>query len=134
MFTGVTCYSLQNHLRTTVRGVGQVETDELYVDVDKRGVHYVFPVQAKGGKDELGVVQIEQDLALGKEKYPDLVCRSIAAQFMAGDVIALFEFAVDDTGEGEEVRKVDERHYRLVSSNELSREELEQYRQRSGLA
>ena len=133
VFTGVTCYSLQNHLRTTVKGIGQVETDELYVGVDKRGAHHVFPVQAKGGNDEIGVVQIEQDLALGAEKYPDLVCRPIAAQFMAGDVIALFEFTVDETDEGDEVRKVDEAHYRLVVPSDLSREELERYRRRSGL-
>ncbi len=31
VFTGVTCYSLQNHLRTSVPGIGQVETDELYI-------------------------------------------------------------------------------------------------------
>ena len=51
IFTGLTCYSLQNHLRTTVTGMGQVETDEIYVGVDKRGVHYILPVQAKGKKD-----------------------------------------------------------------------------------
>ncbi|MEP0548842.1 MAG: hypothetical protein ABJF88_18050 [Rhodothermales bacterium] len=101
--------------------------------VDKRGVHYVFPVQAKGGNDEIGVVQIEQDMALGAEKYPNLVCRPIAAQFMADDVIALFEFTVDETGAKDEVRKVDESHYRLVAPGELSDEELERYRQRSGL-
>lgn len=132
IFTGVTCYSLQNHLRTTVKGIGQVETDELYVGVDKRGAHYVFPVQAKGGKDEIGVVQIEQDMALGAEKYPGLVCRPIAAQFMAGGVIALFEFTVDETDEGDEVRKVDESHYRLVAPGDLSRDELDRYRQRAG--
>ena len=132
IFTGTTCYSLQNHLRTTVTGIGQVETDELYIGVDKRGAHYVFPVQAKGGNDEIGVVQIEQDMALGAEKYPDLVCRPIAAQFMADSVIALFEFTVDETEEGDEVRKVDESHYRLVAPNDLSREELERYRQRAG--
>ena len=27
VFTGVTCYSLQNHLRTAVPGIGQIETD-----------------------------------------------------------------------------------------------------------
>jgi hypothetical protein len=46
IFTGVTCCSLQNHLRTTVPNFGQVETDEIYVGVDRRGAHYVFPVQA----------------------------------------------------------------------------------------
>ena len=132
VFTGVTCYSLQNHLRTTVRGIGQVETDELYIGVDKRGAHYVFPVQAKGGTDEIGVVQIEQDAALGAEKYPSLVCRPIAAQFMEGGVIAMFEFTVDETEDADAVRKVDEAHYKLVGPDELSADEPERYRQRAG--
>ena len=71
IFTGVTCYSLQNHLRTTVPEVGQVETDEIYIGVDRRGVHFVFPVQAKGGKDKINIVQIEQDFALCAQ-VPDL--------------------------------------------------------------
>ena len=48
VFLGIACYSLQNHFRTTVSGIGQVETDEVYVGVDKSGAHYVVPVQAKG--------------------------------------------------------------------------------------
>lgn len=44
IFTGITCYSLQNHLRTTVREIGQVETDEIYIGIDKRGAHYVLPI------------------------------------------------------------------------------------------
>ena len=51
IFLGIACYSLQNHLRTTASNMGQVETDELYVGVDRRGSHYVVPIQAKGGKD-----------------------------------------------------------------------------------
>ncbi len=38
-FTGVTCYSLQNHLRTSVPEIGQIEVDELYVGLDRRGAH-----------------------------------------------------------------------------------------------
>lgn len=72
IFTGLTCYSLQSHLRTTVKGIGQVETDEVYVGLDKRGVHYAIPVQAKGRADRIGQVQIEQDLALCGEKFPIL--------------------------------------------------------------
>ena len=127
IFTGVTCYSLQNHLRTTVPDIGQVETDELYVGVDRRGEQYVFPVQAKGGSDMLGVVQIEQDIALCEDKFPDLTCRAIAAQFMTEGVIALFEFEVVES----EVGKAAERHYKLVPPNELSPEDLERYRRRS---
>jgi hypothetical protein len=126
IFTGVTCYSLQNHLRTSVKEMGQVETDELYIGVDRRGAHYIFPVQAKGGKDKLSIVQIEQDLALCAGKFPSLICRAIAAQFMAKDLIALFEF--DSTSEG--VRTVMEKHYRLVLPKELSEEDLRSYGQR----
>jgi hypothetical protein len=64
IFVGAACYSLQNHLRTAVSSIGQVEIDELYVGLDKRGIHYVIPVQAKGGKDKLSVVQVEQDLTV----------------------------------------------------------------------
>jgi hypothetical protein len=73
IFTGVTCYSLQNHLRTTVADMGQVETDEIYVGVDRRGAQYVFPVQAKGGTDKLNIVQIEQDFALCRRSSPTLL-------------------------------------------------------------
>lgn len=123
IFTGVTCYSLQNHLRTTVQNIGQVETDEIYVGIDKRGAQFVFPVQAKGGTDELGVVQIEQDIALCSNKFPNLKCRAIAAQFMQEGVIAMFEF---DFQEGE-IRKESEKHYKLVSPEQLSLEEIQKY-------
>lgn len=72
IFTGVACYSLQNHLRTSVPEMGQVEMDELYVGLDKKGMHYMFPVQAKGGSDKLNVVQIEQDLAVCRRNFPGL--------------------------------------------------------------
>ena len=98
VFTGVTCYSIQNHLRTTVRSIGQIETDEIYVGVDRRGAHFILPVQAKGRADQIGVVQIEQDLALCDEQFPNLIARPIAAQFMDDDGIALFEFARDSDG------------------------------------
>ena len=68
IFTGITCYSLQSHLRTSVPDIGQVETDELYVGVDTSGCQYVIPVQAKGGSDALNIVQIEQDIALCESK------------------------------------------------------------------
>ncbi len=126
ILTGITCYSLQNHLRTTVPEIGQVETDEIYVGLDRRGVHYVFPVQAKGGTDKLNIVQIEQDIALCQKKFPDLICRPIGAQFMKGDVIALFEFESSDQG----VTIASEKHYRLVPPNEVQASDLDLYKQR----
>lgn len=126
IFTGLTCYSLQNHLRTTVPALGQVETDEIYIGLDKRGAHYVLPVQAKGGTDQIGIVQIEQDFAVCSTKFAELICRPIAAQFMGKDLIALFEF--EQTADG--IAMSMEKHYRLVSSEDLSKEELQQYQTR----
>jgi hypothetical protein len=121
IFMGVTCYSLHNHLRTTVPYIGQVETDEIYVGVDRRGAHYVFPVQAKGGKDKLSIVQIEQDYALCAHKFPALICRPIAAQFIGSDLIALFAF--EESANGLAISS--EKHYRLVPPDEVSVADLE---------
>lgn len=127
VFLGIACYSLQNHFRTTVSGLGQVETDELYVGVDKRGVHYVVPVQAKGGNDKLNRVQIEQDIALCAEKLPGLICRLIGAQWIREEnVVVLFEFEEA----GDDIRVVSEKHYRLVPPDAISDAELNRYKQR----
>ncbi|MGL4488781.1 MAG: endonuclease [Rhizobiaceae bacterium] len=123
-FLGLTTYSLQNHLRTTVKGIGQIEIDELYIGLDKRGCHYVIPVQAKGGKDQIGIVQTTQDVRFVEQKFPGLRCRAIAAQFMEDQVVALFELALDEG----EIRVVEERHYKLVPARELDRNVLMAYR------
>jgi len=129
VFLGVTASSLQNHMRTTVKGIGQIEIDEVYVALDRHGVQYVIPVQAKGGRDQLAVVQTKQDLACCAEKFPTLVCRSVSAQFIDMDdkktkKIAMFELAVEDG----RVVIVEEKHYRLVPSAEISPDELRAYR------
>jgi hypothetical protein len=126
VFTGLTCYSLQNHLRTTVPDLGQVETDELYVGVDRRGAHYVVPIQAKGGNDKLSIVQIEQDVALCQAKFPTLLCRAVGAQFMPTQGIALFEFEASEQG----IAVVQEKHYRLVMPDEVRPDDLALYKQR----
>ena len=123
-FLGISAYSLQNHLRTTARGVGQVEVDEVYVAVDGHGVQYILPVQAKGGTDEIGVTQAEQDLAVCAQKWPHLVARPIAAQFMPDGVIALFELTVQD----DQVRVLRESHYKLVPAVGISDEDRQLYR------
>lgn len=126
IFTGITCFSLQNHLRTTVPDMGQIETDELYVGLDKKGIHYILPIQAKGGTDQLGIVQIEQDYAMCFIKYPNLICIPIAAQFIEEDLIALFSFESSEKG----MLINSEKHYKLVEPDSLSSEEISQYRER----
>ena len=126
IFLGVTTYSLQNHLRTTVKGVGQIEIDEIYVGIDRHGAHYVMPVQAKGGSDQLGTVQAKQDIACCAEKFPGLMCRPIAAQFMDDERIAIFELTL----EGDQMKVVDESHYQLVPRDQISAEDLTTYQRR----
>ena len=94
--------------------------------MDKKGAHYAFPVQAKGGKDKLSIVQIEQDFAVCATKFPLLVCRPIAALFMDEAVIALFEFESGENG----VTISSEKHYKLVSPKEVTDADLETYRGR----
>jgi hypothetical protein len=116
-------------MRTTVKDLGgsQIEIDEIYVGVDANGVQYVVPVQAKVGSDRLGVVQLYQDIRCCAEKFPGLVCRPVAAQFMAGGKIALFELSL-----GQKELYIDqEKHYLLVPSEEISEEELQAYRRLS---
>ena len=134
VFTGLACYPLQSHLRTSVTvenaidgtsSSSQVETDDLYVGLDEHGAHYVLPVQAKGGSDALSVIQIWQDFRVAEQKFPDLPARPIAAQFMANDEIALFEFEESDN----QITIARERHYELVPSEQLTAEELQTYRQ-----
>ena len=126
IFSGITCYSLQSHLRTSVKGIGQIETDEVYVGIDKRGAHFVFPVQAKGHRDRISVVQIEQDYDMCQEKFPNLLCRPIAAQFISRDLIALFEFEKQSS----DIAICSERHYRLVDPDEIQAGDLKTYKSR----
>ncbi len=124
VFLGVSAYSLQNHLRTTVKSIGQIEVDEIYVAVDSTGRQFVMPVQAKGGSDQLSVVQSEQDLLWCGERLPDLICRPVLTQFAEGDLIAMFEVTLDD----DEIKVVQEKHYRLVPASEVTQEDLLRYR------
>lgn len=127
IFLGITASSLQNHLRTTVKGIGQIEIDELYVGIDKSGRQYVVPVQAKGGKDKHGRQQTEQDVACCAEKFPLLCCRAISAQFITQNKIAMFELAIQDG----EVKIVAEEHYELVAASRITKEDLELYARKS---
>ena len=123
-FLGLTTYSLQNHLRTTVVGIGQIEIDEVYFGIDRMGCHYAIPVQAKGGSDQISVVQTKQDLAWCSQRFPGIRSRAISAQFMDDERIAMFELTV----ENEQVVVVDEKHYRLLPADLLDRDAIIAYR------
>lgn len=83
----------------------------------------MIPVQAKGGKDQIGIVQTTQDIRWVEQKFPNMRCRAIAAQFMDEGIVALFELTLQD----DEVRVVQERHYQLVPSDKLDRSAIRNY-------
>jgi hypothetical protein len=123
IFLGITAHSMQNHLRTTVSSVGQIEIDELYVGVDRRGRQFIVPVQAKTAKDRHGVVQTEQDIAFCREKFPHLLCRAVSVHLLEDNRLAMFEL----TMEGEDVRIIDQKHYVLVPAKDITTEDLRRY-------
>jgi hypothetical protein len=124
LFTGLTCYSVQNHLRTTVANIGQIEIDEIYVGVNKRGTHFVLPCQAKSPGDRFGIVQVMQDVALCGERYPNAICKPIALQFIGENNVALLELIVSERNDILQLSVVDEKHYELVPRSELVDTEL----------
>ena len=103
--------------------MGQVEVDELYVAVDRYGRQFILPVQAKGGNDEIGITQTEQDMAVCAQKWPHMICRPISAQFGDDGRIALFEVALQD----DRVLVRREAHYRLVPADSITRADLAEY-------
>ena len=98
--------------------------DEIYVALDSTGRQFVLPVQAKGGSDQLSVVQSEQDLHWCRERLPDLICRPILTQFAQDDLIAMFEVALED----DQLKIVQEKHYRLVPASDVTQADLLRYR------
>ena len=131
IFLRVTAYSLQNHLRTSVPDIGQIETDEIYVAINNCGEQYVIPVQAKGGSDQIGTTQVKQDLALCRKSYPLLTPKPVAVQFMKGDSEGetIVMFLLSEIGG--EITIIGEKHYRLVPANEITVDNLQEYREKS---
>jgi len=106
VFLGVTTCSLQNHLRATVKALqsSQIEIDELYVGLNSTGTHFVIPVQAKAGADNIAAVQARQDLLYCAEQFPHATCKAVSAQFLDihkedKDYIVLFEVALEGPDE-----------------------------------
>ena len=126
IFTGLTCYSIQNHLRTSIANVGQIEIDEIYLGVNKRGAHFAIPCQAKSPGDRFGIVQVMQDIEFCKIRYPNVLCKPIALQFLTENDVAILELSVDEEDRMLRLSVVDEKHYKLVPKNGITESEIKQ--------
>jgi hypothetical protein len=131
IFCRCVTYSLQNHLRTNIQGIGQIEIDELYVGANRQGEHFIIPVQVKREKDRLGVSQLLQDLEYCEKAHLGMQPRAIGAQMMKYeeegehyDRIVLFEFKCEDTGEDVRITKAAERHFVLLPHTKITASDL----------
>jgi hypothetical protein len=127
IFCKCVAHSLQNHLRTKVKGIGQIEIDELYVGANRQGEHFIIPIQAKKKRDRLGVSQLMQDLEYCRVAHPDLRPRALGAQLLKHeeggkvfDKIVLFEFECRDEPNDVIIRKRAERHFVLLPHGEIT--------------
>jgi hypothetical protein len=133
LFCRCVAYSLQNHLRTKVEGVGQIEVDELYVAANRQGEHFIIPLQAKSEGDRVGVSQLIQDLEYCRLQHPDFKPRAVAAQMVKrqcggvmAEVIVMFEFSCTITEEDVSITKLNERHFVLLQSSSISKTDFDE--------
>lgn len=131
LFCRCVAHSLQNHLRTTVAGVGQIEIDELYVGANRLGQHFIVPVQAKKERDRVGVSQLIQDYEYCKIKHTGMTSRLLAAQLLtyledgqSFDKIALCEFVVREVGGDLLIQRSSEEHFVLLPKALITQADL----------
>jgi hypothetical protein len=124
IFLGITCYPLQNHLRTYLKGKSQVEIDDLYVGLNASGKQFVIPIEAKSAKDHLSKTQIQQGIDFARERYPRLILRPVGIQELGDHSLVMVEF----TSKGlhpDKIKIVEMRRYKLVPMSDVPLEELQ---------
>jgi len=114
IFMGLTCFHIQNHYRSFVADMGEVELDALYVGVDKNGTLFVIPVEAKSRAESemIGRVQIAQMAKLVRQDFAELRRRILAVKVLADGTIAMVEF--DDHAEPDDLGIVSVSRFRLI--------------------
>ena len=114
IFTGITCFHLQPHIRTTIIKEGQIEIDDLYVGIDEDGNEYILPIEAKSPdeRDKLGWFQIANLVKFATQYFPNLKCRAIAAKPVDRGLVCLMEF--DSSTDFEEIGIKNIKMYKLV--------------------
>ena len=117
IFLQITCYHIQNHWRTFVKGRGQSEIDDLYVALNINGAQFVMPIEAKCAKDHLHKTQIVQNINFARGRYPNLIMRPIGVQEMKDQSLVLIEFTPAD--HPDEIKIKEMRRYKLVPMSEV---------------
>jgi len=119
VFTRLTAFHLQSHIRTQLVGIGQIEIDDLYVALDREGKEYVIPVEAKGPTGNVNLQQIQKSILYAKRAFPKMICKPVALQEIAGGVYALFEFKPET--ELNKIKVVAEKKYILIREDDAAK-------------
>jgi hypothetical protein len=119
IFTGLTCFHIQNHYRGFVEGMGEVELDALYVGIDKTGKLYILPIEAKSQAENemIGRVQISQMAKLVRQDFADLDRRILAIKYLKDGTIVIIEF--DDQVEPDDFKIVSFSRFRLIRQEQI---------------
>jgi hypothetical protein len=114
VFTGLTCFHIQNHYRGFVTDVGQVEIDALYVGVNKTGTLFIIPVEAKsaGESEMIGRIQVSHMARLVRQDFPQFPRRLLAIKQLDDGTTAVLEF--DDHVDPDDFGIVSVTRFRLV--------------------
>jgi hypothetical protein len=74
IFTGLTAYHLQSHVRAYVDEMGQIEVDDLYLGVNTDGEWFCIPLEAKPANpgEQLGRIQVSSMVAYTEQEFPEL--------------------------------------------------------------
>jgi len=113
IFTGLTCFHIQNHYRSFIASQGEVEVDALYVGVDNDGNLYILPVEAKSQAETemVGRFQVSQMNKLARQDFPQLGRRILAVKELLDETIVVTEFSDHDNPN--EIKIVSVRRFRL---------------------
>jgi hypothetical protein len=114
IFAGLTCFHIQNHYRSFVDNIGEVELDAIYVGVSKAGELFVIPVEAKSQADSdmLGRIQISQMAQLVKQDFPQLARRILAVKELFDGTVGIVEF--NDRDDPDEIKILSVARYKLI--------------------
>lgn len=123
IFLQVTCYHLQNHWRTSIKGKGQIEVDDLYIGLNTKGQQFVVPIEAKSADDRLNKTQIVQMIAFAQERYPKLILKPVGVQEMKDGSLVLIQFT--PATHPDAVKIAEMRRYKLVPMAEVPLEQQE---------
>jgi len=118
IFCELTCFHIQNHYRSFVNGIGEVELDAVYVGVNKSGNLFVIPIEAKSraDNDRIGRIQISQMAQLVKQDFPDSIYRILAVKELPDKTIGVVEF--NDKNNPDEIKILSVSRYKLIRRGE----------------